>query len=123
MLVDGRNLDQIAWIGGSIYQILCSMRSICLEKSPICSTQAKFTQVVVCARVCVRACARMMSTSNPRVFLAAEHVNGLLLARPVKTTIKGACLLFGVLVANVVLTDRWFTMCATALLMIMALVL
>lgn len=58
-----------------------------------------------------------------RVFLAAEHVNGMLLAKPVKTIAKGACLFLGMFVANVVLTDRWFTMAATLLLMMLAIAL
>ena len=57
------------------------------------------------------------------MFLAAEHVNGMLLVKPVKTVAKGACLLLGIVVANVVLTDRWFTMAATLLLMMLAIAL
>lgn len=50
-------------------------------------------------------------------------MNGMLLAKPVKTISKGACLFLGMFVANVVLTDRWFTMAATLLLMMLAIAL
>ena len=57
------------------------------------------------------------------MFLAAEHVNGMLLARPIRTIAKGACLFLGMFVVNVVLTDRLFVMVATLFLMVLAIAL
>ena len=64
-----------------------------------------------------------MSMLCLRVFLAAEHVNGMLLSEPIRTIAKGACLFVGMFVANVVITDRWFTMAATLMLMMLAIAL
>ncbi len=75
-------------------------------------------------RAYVRDCVYIwMPISFLRVFLAAEHVNGMLLSNPFKTTAKGVCLFVGMFVANVVLTDQWFTMAATLMLMMLAITL
>lgn len=61
--------------------------------------------------------------TRPRVFLAAEHVNGMLLARPIRTIVKGAGLFLGMFVVNVVLTDHLFILVATLFLMVLAIAL